>query len=168
VKEEPSDNDFIMIESDEMEAEGEESELEDDEQVKVEAESTENDKLQEIIKKQVEDAFEKLKKNGKSKKAAIIQCPNCNKVLSSNTKLKQNIAAVHEKKTRFSCPHCPKGFFYKQGLHNHITQSHTFTNDDTTNSNRPFACDTNNCGKFFKTKSDLMHHQLVHSSEFPM
>jgi uncharacterized Zn-finger protein len=81
----------------------------------------------------------------------------------SKQTLKHHIAAVHGKKTRFNCTHCPKAFYFKHDLRNHIA-SHMFTNDDTTNSNRPFECDKDNCGKFFKTKKELKGHQL-HSGE---
>jgi Zinc finger, C2H2 type/C2H2-type zinc finger len=103
------------------------------------------------------------KKRSRTKK----QCPICNKTLTSKYALQYHIEMVHEKKTRFSCPHCPKAFYRKDDLQRHIAQCHTFTNDDTTNSNRPFECDIDNCGKFFKTKGDLkIHQQRVHSGEF--
>jgi Zinc finger, C2H2 type len=94
-----------------------------------------------------------------------LQCPICFKILSCNSRLRHHIEAVHEKKTRFTCPDCPKAFYYKHDLQCHITQCHTFTNDNTTNSNRPFECDIDNCGKFFKTKKVLKKHQRVHSGE---
>jgi Zinc finger, C2H2 type len=163
VKKEPA-NDNIMIESDEMEAADEETEIEDDEQVKMETETTKN-KLQKVTKKQVKDAFEKLAKKKVSKKAVINHCPICDKTFSKSGNLRQHIEAVHEKKTRFNCTHCPKSFYRKFQMQDHIAQCHTFTNDDTTNSNRPFECDIDNCGKFYKTKNELKKHQMVHSGK---
>jgi Zinc finger, C2H2 type len=105
----------------------------------------------------------------KTSRTKQFQCLICNKALLTKQKLQQHIETVHEKKTRFNCPHCSKAFYRKDGLHNHIAQRHTFTNDDTTNSNRPFECDVDNCGMFFKTKNELKKHQrAVHSSEFPL
>jgi Zinc finger, C2H2 type/C2H2-type zinc finger len=97
------------------------------------------------------------------------QCPICSKALSTSLKLLQHVESVHEKKTRFTCTHCPKKFYHKSSLEIHVAHSHTFTNDDTTNSNRPFECDIDNCGKFFKTGRDLRAHQrTVHSSELSL
>jgi Zinc finger, C2H2 type len=107
----------------------------------------------------------KKKKISKAKQQPL-QCPICSKGFSRTGNHRHHIAAVHEKKTRFTCPYCPKAFYRKDGLQIHITQCHTFTNDDTTNSNRPFRCDIDNCGKFFKIKGELKKHQVVHSSEF--
>jgi uncharacterized Zn-finger protein len=101
----------------------------------------------------------------RTKRQKPFQCLICSKTLSSKDNLRSHIETVHEKKTRFTCPHCPKAFYYKHTLQDHIS-SHTFTNDDTTNSYRPFECDVDNCGKFFKTKGQLKQHQrVVHLSD---
>jgi Zinc finger, C2H2 type len=162
VKEE--DNDVIM--TDELEEESEETELEDNEQAKVATVSTKKDKLAKVTKKQVKDAFEKLNKKREEKKVAINQCPICNKSFTNNRIVRQHIESIHEKKTRFICPHCPKACYFKHHLQSHITHWHTFTNDTTSNSNRPFECEVDDCGKFYKTKIDLkIHQQRVHSSK---
>jgi C2H2-type zinc finger/Zinc finger, C2H2 type len=97
------------------------------------------------------------------------QCPICFKTFSRKDNLQRHVESVHEKKTRFICCHCPKAFYKKQNLQEHITQCHTFTNDNTTNSNRPFECDIDNCGKFYKTKGDLRKHQrFTHSGELSL
>jgi RNase P subunit RPR2 len=107
------------------------------------------------------------KKTAQRKQQKPFQCPICFKTLSTNQNLQQHVESVHEKKTLFTCPHCPKAFYRKQHLQRHITR-HTFTKDDTTNSNRPLECDVDNCGKFFKTKGELRAHQVVHLSEFTL
>jgi uncharacterized Zn-finger protein len=113
------------------------------------------------------------KKNKKIQKTSQgnqqFQCSICNKTFSTNTNLQRHIKTVHEKIKRFTCAHCPKSFYRKEHLQRHIARCHTFTNDSTTNSNRPFECDIDNCGKFFKTKRDLkLHQRRVHSGEFPL
>jgi RNase P subunit RPR2 len=106
-----------------------------------------------------------MNKKNKRTNPKPFQCPVCNKALSRSDALQHHIESVHKKRTRFTCPHCPKAFYYRIHLQNHII-SHTFTKDDTKNANRPFECDTDNCGKFFKTKQQLIQHQVVHSGEF--
>jgi Zinc finger, C2H2 type len=114
----------------------------------------------------------KKKKNpvvANKKKSNCIQpvkCQICNKILSNKYYLTEHINAVHEKKRPYSCYQCSKSFYRKHTLVNHISHRHTFTNDDLTNSNRPFKCDFQGCGKFFKTKSTLKLHQRVHSGKF--
>jgi uncharacterized Zn-finger protein len=93
------------------------------------------------------------------------KCQICNKVLSSKYELKRHAEAFHENKKKFSCDQCPKAFYRKSELTRHITYCHTFANDGPTNSNRPFKCDFEGCGKFFKTKRDLNRHQRVHSGK---
>jgi uncharacterized Zn-finger protein len=89
----------------------------------------------------------------KNKKASTKPiCPICNKAFSRKKNLRNHLESIHEKKTRFTCAHCSKAFFRKDLLQAHIVQRHIFTNDDTTNLNRPFRCNIDICGKFFKTK----------------
>jgi GAGA factor/Zinc finger, C2H2 type len=90
------------------------------------------------------------------------KCQICNKVLSNKYLLKRHIEAVHEKKMEFTCAECPKTFHRKHQLDSHITYCHTF-NYNTENSNRPFKCDFEGCGKFFKTKKDVKVHRSTHS-----
>lgn len=99
------------------------------------------------------------------KKKKPWKCTICSKITTTKSGLRQHIENVHEKKKRFTCAHCPKGFYYRGELIEHLFNRHAFTNDNTTNPNRPFKCDFEGCWKFFKTKKALKHHQLVHSGD---
>jgi Zinc finger, C2H2 type len=116
------------------------------------------------LRKEVPVLSNSMKTQQKSSRAQqkSFQCSICSKILSTKQILKRHVEIVHEKKTRFTCTHCLKAFYFKLDLERHIANCHTFTNDDTTNSNRPFKCDIDNCGMFFKTKVHLTRHQLVH------
>jgi Zinc finger, C2H2 type len=99
----------------------------------------------------------------KSKKTK--QCWICRKVLSSNQAMKQHIKVVHEKKTRFTCPRCPKAFYYKRELQFHIVRCHE-ASSRTSKPDYPFKCEFDGCRKSFKTKQELQSHQMIHSGEF--
>jgi KRAB domain-containing zinc finger protein len=102
---------------------------------------------------EVEEPLEDLRENK-------LQCVVCEKIMKSKRVLKLHTERVHEKKNKFECDHCPMVFYHKSNLKKHITARHIFTNDDTSNSNRPFKC--NSCNKFFKTKDKLEQHEAVH------
>lgn len=89
------------------------------------------------------------------------QCPTCLKFLSTLATLRQHIKGMHENNRQHRCSQCPKAFLFRNQLNMHITHCHTFANDDTLNSLRPFKCES--CGKFYKTKYDLKQHQKIHS-----
>ena len=59
------------------------------------------------------DKTAKLKPGG-------INCPQCNKPMSSDHKLKRHINTMHGEK-KFFCPQCQKGFCTKGNLNMHIT-----------------------------------------------
>jgi uncharacterized Zn-finger protein len=93
-----------------------------------------------------------------------LHCPICFKLLANKSCLQKHINTVHEKKINFSCDLCPRFFYFKSHLMNHMT-THIFSNDDTSNSDRPFKCNFKNCGKFFKTRIGLRKHQKCHSGK---
>jgi hypothetical protein len=93
-----------------------------------------------------------------------LHCSICYKLLANKQNLRSHIDAVHEKKVNFSCDLCPRQFYNKSKLKRHMT-THIFTNDDTSNSDRPFKCNFKNCGKFYKTQHGLRQHQQCHSGK---
>jgi hypothetical protein len=139
-----------------------ESEKETEEDLKmkdVDIEEKQGDEAGREVKEQ--QNTEVLIKNEKKK-----QCPICDKVFTTATKCKYHIEAVHQKIKRFSCEHCEMKFYHIKQLRNHIINRHTFINDDTSNSNRPFKCEFAGCGKYYKTAEHLKKHQkFVHSGE---
>jgi uncharacterized Zn-finger protein len=100
------------------------------------------------------------------KKRKPYNCSVCHRSFLANFHLKRHFESVHEKKTRFSCQHCPSKFYRKDHLQRHDTHKHTFTNDDTSNQQRPFECSFEDCQKRFKSKTNLKVHQVVHSGKF--
>jgi hypothetical protein len=93
----------------------------------------------------------------------VFQCHICSKSFARKSNFQVHIEAVHEKKKRFKCSQCSKEFYSKQHLQIHMA-THEFSNDDTSNSNRPFRCDYNNCGKFYKSEKCLREHKKIHDS----
>jgi hypothetical protein len=98
----------------------------------------------------------------KKTKQTIFKCHICTKTFNLKSNLRIHIEKVHEKKKKFTCSHCSKGFYFKYLFQSHLV-IHEFTSDSTTNSNRPFRCDVNGCGKFYKNKIGLhMHQRYMH------
>jgi uncharacterized Zn-finger protein len=127
-------------------------------------ENTENDASSVNIPPKSTKKMKVSTTNAKKKPSCLrtVQCPICSKKVANKYSLKSHIEAVHEKKKPFTCTHCPKAFNQKQQLIDHIAHRHTFENDNTSNSNRPFKCTFDGCGKFFKTKTNLKLHQKTH------
>ena len=61
----------------------------------------------------------------KSIKPGTINCPQCNKPMSSDHKLKRHINTMHGDKI-FQCSHCQKRFCTKGNLNMHINSAHIF------------------------------------------
>jgi KRAB domain-containing zinc finger protein len=101
------------------------------------------------------------KKNKKPRKAPVYnredgpQCNVCLRRFSSNTKLRNHKARIHEGKTSkdFECPKCHKKFSYKSDLTKHDKTVHLKLRDH--------VCDV--CGRAFGQNGTLqMHIRIKH------
>ena len=105
------------------------------------------------------------------KKQINFECEVCGMKFSQNCHLTRHIQAVHDKIKDFKCDLCDYKAAKKADLQRHII-SHTNPNfkpkppQDTSNPNRPFKCDIEKCGKYFRTKSKLNFHKKTHSGKF--
>jgi uncharacterized C2H2 Zn-finger protein len=100
-------------------------------------------------------------KNPQRSNEKIFKCQRCSKSFKTKSDLRKHVELVHEKKKNYTCGRCSKDFYSKPALIRHMA-THEFANDSTSNSNRPFQCDIDECGKFFKTKVELKSHKKTH------
>jgi uncharacterized Zn-finger protein len=95
------------------------------------------------------------------------QCHVCNKLFATRQVLRCHIEAVHEKIKRFACDKCPKKFYQKGGVLEHL-KSHpvNYRIVRTDDASRPFKCNFENCGKYFMLNSHLVqHYRSAHSGK---
>lgn len=81
-----------------------------------------------------------------------IECPECNKIVRSQTALKEHLA-VHENSKSFKCEHCKRGFNTASILQKHIKTIHATP--------RAWACPL--CKKRFNTQFTMKRHSKTHA-----
>lgn len=79
-----------------------------------------------------------------------IICEQCGKTFKTTKTLRTHVESVHEKLRKYVCPICDKAFFDRGKLNFHQHKHSEVRN---------FHCEE--CGRSFKTKSDLYQVKAV-------
>ena len=90
-----------------------------------------------------------------------IQCPECDKVFSKQSKLDRHFT-LHSKEKNVQCPFCPARYTRKEHLSRHLL-SHNENEQDR----KPFVCEVEGCGKRFAHRYHMKRHVLLHSTSKP-
>ena len=109
-----------------------------------------------VVKEVKESASEKL-----NVKVAVLNCVECGKSFSSNSKRLLHINVVHRKIMPVKCEidGCNKGFASRRDKEEHIRVVHN---------NNPFTCPLENCAKTFASKTNRTAHiRMVHLRHRP-
>ncbi|XP_045539760.1 gastrula zinc finger protein XlCGF26.1 [Papilio machaon] len=96
-----------------------------------------------------------------SKVAVLYKCKSCPRTFTDRYYLRKHVTYRH-KDRRVTCAHCMKTYANKDVLKNHIQLRHP-TVFPPAELKKTIVC--NECGKAFKSPSQLKAHSLKHSSE---
>ncbi|KPJ19590.1 Zinc finger protein 658B [Papilio machaon] len=96
-----------------------------------------------------------------SKVAVLYKCKSCPRTFTDRYYLRKHVTYRH-KDRRVTCAHCMKTYANKDVLKNHIQLRHP-TVFPPAELKKSIVC--NECGKAFKSPSQLKAHSLKHSSE---
>lgn len=79
-------------------------------------------------------------------------CPICAKTFFSNSSLNKH-KVCHDPNRIYECAHCPKSYWKKFQIRNHLLSVHIYDNVEPSH-----ECPEENCGKKFLSQARLKHH----------
>lgn len=88
------------------------------------------------------------------------ECATCKKTFANKSNLKRHIDLAHVKTRPFSCEICQQKFYHKTHL-----QIHMNIHSKNSRNNQMVEFDFKDCSKISRTKTELKHRQVVHSSK---
>ncbi|KAF7284980.1 hypothetical protein GWI33_012761 [Rhynchophorus ferrugineus] len=99
------------------------------------------------------------------KTIGIPTCSICHKIFRTRSAKCLHEKYICQKSPTFFCEYCPRNFYIKTHLVNHLKRQHGLTKIDVQSYLSPYECTT--CGKHYKAKSTLWRHSTGECQKEP-